>query len=85
MLAAIDRGARTMDGVKFRTRAGMGRCQGGFCAWRVMSLLAAATDVPITAVTKKGGGSWIARDRTDAIERTDVAPRSAGSREVARG
>ncbi|MFN2323211.1 MAG: NAD(P)/FAD-dependent oxidoreductase [Trueperaceae bacterium] len=66
VLAAIDRGARTMDGVKFRTRAGMGRCQGGFCAWRVMSLIAEATDVPIPAVTKKGGGSWIARERQDA-------------------
>ena len=79
VLAAIDRGARTMDGVKFRTRAGMGRCQGGFCAWRVMSLIAAATDVPITAVTKKGAGSWIARERRDA---TDAPPET---REAAHG
>lgn len=66
--AAIARGARTMDGVKFRTRAGMGRCQGGFCAWRVMSLLAEVTDVPVPAVTKKGAGSWIALERGDAAE-----------------
>jgi glycerol-3-phosphate dehydrogenase len=74
VLAAIDRGARTMDGVKFRTRAGMGRCQGGFCAWRVMSLIAEATDVPIPAVTKKGAGSWIARERRDATDEASEVP-----------
>ncbi|MCG8507954.1 MAG: NAD(P)/FAD-dependent oxidoreductase, partial [Rhodospirillales bacterium] len=37
---AIHRGAHTLDGIKFRTRAGMGRCQGGFCTWRCMELLA---------------------------------------------
>ncbi len=66
VLAAIDRGARTMDGVKFRTRAGMGRCQGGFCAWRVMRLLSEATDTPVPDVTKRGGGSWIAIAREEA-------------------
>jgi glycerol-3-phosphate dehydrogenase len=79
VLAAIERGARTMDGVKFRTRAGMGRCQGGFCAWRVMSLIAAATDVAVPAVTKKGGGSWIALERRDATDAT------AEAREVVHG
>ena len=73
VLAAIDRGARTMDGVKFRTRAGMGRCQGGFCAWRVMSLIAEATDVPVPAVTKKGSGSWIALERRDPERAEEVA------------
>ncbi len=66
VLAAIERGARTMDGVKFRTRAGMGRCQGGFCAWRVMRLLSEATDTPVPEVTKRGGGSWIALAREEA-------------------
>jgi glycerol-3-phosphate dehydrogenase len=64
---AIDRGARTLDGVKFRTRAGMGRCQGGFCTWRCLELLAERRGLPITAITKRGGGSWIVRDRDDAI------------------
>ncbi len=63
---AIDRGARTLDGVKFRTRAGMGRCQGGFCTWRCLELLAERRGIPITEVTKRGGASWIVRDRTDA-------------------
>ena len=56
---AIDRGARTLDGIKFRTRAGMGRCQGGFCSSRCMTLLAERGGVPIHAITKRGGGSWI--------------------------
>ncbi len=60
---SIDRGATTLDGVKFRTRAGMGRCQGGFCTWRVMQLLADRLDVPVSAVTKRGGDSWIVLDR----------------------
>jgi glycerol-3-phosphate dehydrogenase len=63
---AIDRGARTLDGVKFRTRAGMGRCQGGFCTWRCMELLAARRGVPIHELTKRGGDSWLVMERADA-------------------
>ena len=59
VLDAIQRGARTLDGIKFRTRAGMGRCQGGFCTSRCMQLLARALDVPLTGVTKRGGDSWV--------------------------
>jgi glycerol-3-phosphate dehydrogenase len=60
---AIDRGARTLDGVKFRTRAGMGRCQGGFCTSRCMQLLSDAHDCPIPEVTKRGPGTWIVCER----------------------
>jgi glycerol-3-phosphate dehydrogenase len=62
---AIDRGARTLDGVKFRTRAGMGRCQGGFCTSRCMQLLADAQDLPLPEVTKRGPGTWIVCERQD--------------------
>ena len=57
--AAIRRpvGARTVDGVKRRCRAGMGRCQGGFCAPRVVEILAEELGVPMTAITKGGGDS----------------------------
>ena len=65
VLHAIERGARTMDGIKFRTRAGMGRCQGGFCAWRCMRLLADTLDIDISEVTKRGGRSWIATPRLE--------------------
>ena len=57
IVEAIRRGARTVDGVKRRTRAGMGRCQGGFCMPRVMEILSRELDVPMTALTKFGGGS----------------------------
>jgi glycerol-3-phosphate dehydrogenase len=65
IVEAIDRGARTLDGVKFRTRAGMGRCQGGFCTWRCLELLAERRGLPLPAITKRGGGSWIVRHRDD--------------------
>lgn len=56
---SIDHGARTLDGVKFRTRAGMGRCQGGFCTSRVMRILSERLRVPFHTITKRGCGSWI--------------------------
>jgi glycerol-3-phosphate dehydrogenase len=62
---AVQRGARTLDGLKFRTRAGMGRCQGGFCTDRCMSVLADELEVPFTSITKRGGGSWLVLDRGD--------------------
>ncbi len=59
ILDAIHRvpGARSIDGVKRRTRAGMGRCQGGFCSPRVLEILARELGIPMEAVTKSGGGS----------------------------
>ena len=59
IVEAIQRGAQTLDGLKFRTRAGMGRCQGGFCTWRCMELLARELGLPLTEITKRGGDSWI--------------------------
>jgi glycerol-3-phosphate dehydrogenase len=56
---AIDHGARTLDGIKFRTRAGMGRCQGGFCTTRCMDILSKRLMIPMHQVTKRGGESWI--------------------------
>ena len=54
-------GARTMDGVKRRTGANMGRCQGGFCYPKVMEILARELDIPMEKVTKCGRGSEIIR------------------------
>ena len=56
---AIRRGACTVDGVKRRTGAGMGRCQGGFCTERVLALLAEERGVAPTAVCKDGAGSEV--------------------------
>ena len=52
-------GARDVDGVKRRTRAGMGRCQGGFCGSKVVEILAEELDLPMTEITKFGGDSRI--------------------------
>ncbi len=49
--------ATDLDGVKRRTRTGMGRCQGGFCGHRVAAILARELGIPITEVTKSGRGS----------------------------
>lgn len=45
-------GARTVDGVKKRTRAGMGRCQGSFCAPQVMRILSEHTGIDINEISK---------------------------------
>lgn len=52
-------GARSLDGVKRRTRAGMGRCQAGFCSPRTMEIIARETGVGLKRTTKSGGGSYI--------------------------
>lgn len=52
-------GAKSLDGVKRRTRAGMGRCQSGFCSPRVMEILARELDIPVEEITKSGGNSRI--------------------------
>lgn len=49
--------APDIDGVKRRTRSGMGRCQGGFCMPYVMKLIARENKIPMTDVTKKGKNS----------------------------
>lgn len=56
---AINRplGARSLDGIKRRTRQGMGRCQAGFCTPRTMEILSRELGIPMTEITKKGEGS----------------------------
>ncbi len=59
VLEAIRRGAVSVDGVKRRVGAGMGRCQGSRCTRAVMELLAEELGTPVTAVIKDGPGSEI--------------------------
>ena len=49
--------AMDMDGVKRRTRSGMGRCQGGFCSPYVMRIIAEENNIKMEDVTKNGGAS----------------------------
>ena len=70
ILDAIRRplGARSLDGVKRRVRAGMGRCQGGFCSPRVMDILSRELGLPLEEVTKSGGDSRIVLERTKEVQ-----------------
>ncbi len=51
--------AHDIDGIKRRTRSGMGRCQGGFCSPFVIGLLAEENNVSMETVTKKGNESYM--------------------------
>lgn len=64
IVEAVRRGARTVDGVKRRTRAGMGRCQGGFCTPRVMEIIAREAQIPEEEITKSGGASYMVAGKT---------------------
>lgn len=57
--------AVTVDGVKRRTAAGSGRCQGGFCTQKITELLAKDLNIPLSSVTKDRPGSWIIGGNTD--------------------
>lgn len=61
ILDAIHRplGARTVDAVKRRVRAGMGRCQGGFCGPKVIEILARELQIPTEEVNKNLKGSYM--------------------------
>ena len=56
--------ARDLDAVKRRTRASMGRCQGGFCQPRIVEILARELGVDMTEVTKSGEGSELVWGKT---------------------
>ncbi|MBO5010576.1 MAG: NAD(P)/FAD-dependent oxidoreductase [Clostridia bacterium] len=59
--------ARDIDGVKRRTRATMGRCQGGFCTPYIVEILAEELGIDYTRVTKFGGESYINISRTKEV------------------
>ena len=56
-------GAKDLDGIKRRTRAGMGRCQMGFCTPKMMEILAQELNEPLKEVTKRGKGSEMIIER----------------------
>lgn len=66
IIAAIrtNPGARDLDGVKRRTRAQMGRCQGGFCSPQIVEIISRELGIPYEEVTKSGGGSRINISKT---------------------
>ena len=62
ILSAIHRtlGATTLDGIKRRTRAGMGRCQAGFCSPKTMEILSRELNLKLDDIKKNSGESYIA-------------------------
>ncbi|MBQ8197776.1 MAG: FAD-dependent oxidoreductase, partial [Clostridia bacterium] len=66
ILEAIHRplGAKSVDGVKRRVRAGMGRCQAGFCGPKVIEILARELNKDATEVTKHNAGSYMVTGKT---------------------
>ncbi len=71
---AIRRGASTTDGVKLRTRSGMGRCQGGFCTPKILDLLGEELGINPELVSKNGPGSELVTGRLRRVkeEKDDV-------------
>jgi glycerol-3-phosphate dehydrogenase len=57
IVRAIRDGHTTLDGIKFRTRARAGRCQGGFCTYKIMKILMRETGMRPEEITKRGGES----------------------------
>ncbi|MBT3318804.1 MAG: NAD(P)/FAD-dependent oxidoreductase [Clostridia bacterium] len=64
IIESIRRGARTVDGVKFRAAAGTGRCHGGFCMPRVMDILARELSKDYSEIQKSGKGSRVLTGKT---------------------
>lgn len=60
-----------LDGVKRRTRAQMGRCQGGFCMPYIVELLAREQNLPYEKITKFGGVSFVNVERTKGEIKND--------------
>ena len=56
--------AQTLDEIKHRTRAGAGRCQSGFCQNDIVKIIAKELGISPLEVTKKGGKSFILKDKT---------------------
>jgi glycerol-3-phosphate dehydrogenase len=63
IVEAVKRGHTTLDGVKFFTRTGMGRCQGGFCSYKIIKIIMRETGMTFDQITKRGAGSEILKER----------------------
>ena len=57
-------GALTLDGIKQRTGAQSGRCQGGYCTSHIMKIMARELGCKIEDITKNGGDSWVVRRKS---------------------
>ena len=60
-------GAKSIDGIKRRTRAGMGRCQSGFCLPGTMEILSREGKLDILDIGKSGKGSQLLTGRNKDV------------------
>ena len=68
IIEAVRHGHTTLDGVKFYTRSGMGRCQGGFCSAKIMRIIARESGIPMQELTKRGGNSYLLAGKLGDLE-----------------
>lgn len=68
IVEAVRHGHTTLDAVKFYTRSGMGRCQGGFCSARIMRIIARESGIPLEELTKRGGNSYLLAGKLGDLE-----------------
>ncbi len=76
IIEAVRKGHTTLDGVKFYTRAGMGRCQGGFCSAKIMKIISRESGIPMEELTKKGGNSRLLGGKLGTIK-VNTTPEAA--------
>jgi len=62
IVQAIKAGHTTLDGIKYFTRAQMGRCQGGFCTYKIIKIIMRETGLSWDEITKNGGASRVLKD-----------------------
>ncbi|MBF0363131.1 MAG: NAD(P)/FAD-dependent oxidoreductase [Oligoflexia bacterium] len=67
--AALDNplGVHSLDAIKRRTKAQMGRCQGGFCTSRIISIIEEKKGIDPLTITKRGSGSEVVVARTKEV------------------
>lgn len=63
IVEAIKRGARTLDSIKFRTRAMFGECQGGFCTNKILEILSRETGIPVDLIVYNNDNSYIVKGK----------------------
>ncbi|MEA1910810.1 MAG: NAD(P)/FAD-dependent oxidoreductase [Spirochaetota bacterium] len=68
IVAAVRHGHTTLDGIKFYTRAQMGRCQGGFCTDRIIKIIQRETGLNFEDITKRGKASFILDDKIGDLQ-----------------
>ncbi len=87
---AIHQGHTTLDGIKFYTRAQMGRCQGGFCSYKIIKIIHRETGLPFEKITKRGRESYILKgsiedDWKGVVEVTNTSLQGGTTRDMQTG